>query len=131
VSRKRIPLREQLAATLACLLPQEERDELRRAKVPASDVISRFEIDHIGLHCFEAPDRDKWFNLDPKPVAVHREKSRHDTTIAAKVKRLRMRYRPVEQVITELEPVLRNGRPKRKIASRGFQKGHRPMRRSP
>ena len=127
--RKYIPLPERLAAALACLLPQEERDELRRAKVSADKVIARFQIDHIGLHCFEEPDRDRWFNLDPKLIATHREKSRRDISIAAKVARLRQRYRPAEKVIEDLEPVLSNGRPKRKIASRGFPKGRRPMRR--
>jgi hypothetical protein len=129
--RAYIPYPERLAAALACQLPQAERDDLRQRKVPATEVIGLFEFDHIALHAFETPDRDEWHNLDPKLVALHREKSRHDTSIAAKVKRLRMRYRPIDAVIEELEPVLRNGRPKRKIRSRGFQKGHRPMRRRP
>ena len=49
--QKRKPIRkdEYLAAALACLLPQEQRDELRRARVPAQDVIRLFSPDHIGL----------------------------------------------------------------------------------
>jgi hypothetical protein len=93
--RKAIPLSEQLAAALACLLPQAQRDELRAAKVPAKAVIRLFSPDHIGLHCFEAKDRDKWHNLTPMLRGPHKEKSRRDTTIAAKVKRLREReFRP-------------------------------------
>jgi hypothetical protein len=87
--RKAIPLEQQLASALACLLPQDKRDELRRAKVPAKDVIRLFSQDHIGLYCFKAPDRDEWHNLTPILRAAHAEKSKRDTSIAAKVARLR------------------------------------------
>jgi hypothetical protein len=87
--RKSIPLSEQLASALACLLPQAQRDELRAAKVSAQQVIRFFTMDHIGLHCFEEPDRDKWHNITPMLRGPHKEKSRRDTSIAAKVKRLR------------------------------------------
>lgn len=91
MSRKRKAIRKDdyLAAALACLLPQAQRDALRAAKVPAQTVIRLFSPDHIGLHCFEAPDRDDWHNLTPVIRGPHAEKSRTDTKIAAKVKRLR------------------------------------------
>jgi hypothetical protein len=84
--RKAIPLSERLASALACLLPQAQRDELRAAKVPAQQVIRLFSPDHIVLHCMDGEDR--WFNLTPRLRAEHAEKSRRDTAIAAKVKRL-------------------------------------------
>src|ERR1700730_3303621 len=85
VPRKRsyIPFPERLAAALACLLPAEQRDDLRARKVPAEEVLALFNFDHIVLHAFDGEDR--WSNLDPKLVAPHREKSRHDTAIVAKV----------------------------------------------
>lgn len=112
--RKRayIPLPEKLAAALACLLPQDQRDELRRAKVPTTDVLALFQWDHIALHSFEAPDRDAWHNLDPMLIGPHREKSRRDTAIAAKVKRLR----------GETKGRPKRPWPKRKIAARPFPK---------
>lgn len=87
--RKAIRKDDYLAAALACLLPQEQRDSLRAAKVPAQAVIRLFSPDHIGLHCFEAKDRDRWHNLTPCLRPAHKDKSRRDTAIAAKVKRLR------------------------------------------
>jgi hypothetical protein len=86
--RKSIPLSEQLASALACLLLQAQRDELRAAKVPAQQVIRLFTMDHIGLHCFEEPRRDEWHNISPMLRGPHKEKSRQDTAIAAKVKRI-------------------------------------------
>jgi len=84
--RSYVRLPEKLAATLACLLPQAERDDLRNRRVPASEVISLFEFDHIVLHSFGGSNF--WFNLDPKLVQPHREKSKKDTAIAAKAKRI-------------------------------------------
>lgn len=84
--RKYIPYPEKLAATLACLLPQDQRDDLRANKVPASQVISLFHFDHIALHSFGGPDL--WWNLDPKQAESHRIKSKRDNSIAAKAKRI-------------------------------------------
>lgn len=94
MKRKAIRKDEYLAAVLACLLPQEQRDALRAAKVPAQTVIRLFSPDHIGLHCFEDPRRDKWHNLTPILRGPHKEKSRKDCAIAAKVKRLERQFRP-------------------------------------
>jgi hypothetical protein len=92
VSRKRkaIPLSEQLAAALACLLPQSQRDELRHARVSAKQVIRMFSPDHIVLHCMDGSDA--WWNIDMKLRPAHAEKSRRDTAIAAKVKRLERQW---------------------------------------
>jgi len=83
--RSHVPLMEKLAASLVCLLSQDNRDDLRSRKVTAKQVVSLFEFDHIVLHCLGGSD--KWFNLHPTEKAPHREKSKKDTSIAAKVKR--------------------------------------------
>jgi hypothetical protein len=88
--RKAIPLSEQLASALACLLPQAQRDELRAAKAPAQRVIRLFSPDHIVLHCMDGSD--SWWNLTPCLRPEHKEKSRLDTAIAAKVKRLQRQW---------------------------------------
>ena len=90
MKRAYIPYRERLAAALACLLTSEQRDALRSARGPAASVISLFEMDHIHLHSFGGTD--DWWNLDPKPKVFHRIKSRTDTSIAAKVKRIRKHH---------------------------------------
>ncbi len=88
MKRKRayVPLVEKLAATLVCLLSQEQRDDLRSRKPPAKQVVSLFEFDHVILHCHGGAD--KWHNLTPMEKAPHREKSKRDTSIAAKVVRV-------------------------------------------
>ena len=89
-TRKHISLTDKLAATLACLLTQDHRDDLRSRKVTASEVISLFQFDHIALHAFDGSD--EWHNLDPKLFAIHREKSKKDTSIVAKARRIDKKY---------------------------------------
>jgi len=109
--RKHIPFPEKLAATLACLLTQEHRDDLRSRKVPASEVLSLFHFDHIVLHAFGG--EDSWWNLDPKLVAPHKEKSKIDTSIVAKAKRLDKKW-------SDIAPKPKKSWHKRKLQSRGF-----------
>ena len=42
------------------------------------------------LHSFSGSDR--WWNLDPKLTAIHREKSKVDTGIVAKTKRVSTKW---------------------------------------
>lgn len=131
--RKKIPLEQQLAAALACLLPQAQRDELRHARVPAKAVIRLFSPDHIWLHSLGGPDA--WWNIDPKLRPVHAEKSRGDTAIAAKVKRLRVASGMPRQPRGTVQgafsmPAAVKPRPKRKIAQRRTPwppRGSRPL----
>lgn len=110
--RAYISFPEKLAATLACLLTQEHRDDLRSRKVPASEVLSLFHFDHVVLHAFEGSDL--WWNLDPKLVEPHREKSKRDTSIVAKAKRLDKKW-------SDIAPESKKKAwPKRKLQSRGF-----------
>jgi hypothetical protein len=86
--RKHIPLSELLASALADKLPQEQRDQLRAAKVPAKQIIRMFTPDHVILHCFGGVD--KWHNLTMAlRGAALKAKDARDTGIAAKDKRIR------------------------------------------
>lgn len=115
--RKRdyVRLPEKLAATLVCLLPQELRDDLRNRKIPASEVIALFNFDHIVLHAIGGSD--EWHNLDPKLVQPHREKSKQDTAIVAKAKRIDKKWLPfVTAMASGEKPPKRISRwPKRKV----------------
>ena len=111
--RKHIPLAEQLAAALACLLPQEQRDELRARRVPARQVIRLFSPDHLILHAWDGPDR--WWNIDPKLREVHKTKSAKDTSRAFKAKRIDDKWK--DFVGTALKPIPRK-EPRRKWPSR-------------
>jgi hypothetical protein len=86
--RKYIPLSELLASALADKLPQEQRDQLRAAKVPAKQIVRMFTPDHNILHALNGPD--KWWNIT---MALRGEelkaKDCRDTSIVAKVRRLR------------------------------------------
>lgn len=85
-ARAHIPYPERLAAALSMLLPQEDRDALRELRVGAADVIALFDFDHVVLHALGGTD--EWHNLTPMLRAPHREKSRRDTSIVAKTRRL-------------------------------------------
>lgn len=124
MSRKRnyIPLPEKLAAALACLLPQELRDDLRDRKVSSSTVLEMFQWDHIHLHSLGGSDA--WENLNPVLVAVHKEKSRRDTSIAAKAKRIDKKWQEfTAENLSHPKPTKKPSKwPKQKIQSRGFNR---------
>jgi hypothetical protein len=90
--RKSISLAEQLAAALACLLPQAQRDELRHAKASAKSVIRLFTMHHLDYHALGGSDA--WFNLHPLPRKAHAERFGQDAAAIAKVKRLQRQFRP-------------------------------------
>lgn len=98
-------------------------------------IISLFSPDHGILHAIEPID-EHW-NLTPTFRGPHKEKSRKDTRIVAKVKRTEEKHQaflsmrsPAEQHAENdhfravLDAVTR--RPRAKIQSRGFQKDTRP-----
>lgn len=123
--RKYIPLPEKLAATLAMLLTQAERDALRAAKVPAKGVISLFTFDHGILHALAGAD--KWWNLTPKRRGRElKAKDGRDTSIVAKVKRVSAEHEDFRRRV--LAPVKRPREKRsrfpqgRKLQSRGFQR---------
>lgn len=84
--RKSIPLEQQLAAALACLLIPELRDVMRRAQLPARSVIRLFTNHHLDFHALGGAD--KWWNLHPMTRAAHEERFGRDAAAIAKVKRL-------------------------------------------
>lgn len=115
--RQYIPLAERLAAALADLLPQAERDALRARKVPASVVLRLFTPDHNILHAFGGSD--SWWNLTMRrrgPELASKDKA--DAKVAAKDKRLRgvTGNGPRQQIPRRAFP-----KSNRQIRSRGFQ----------
>lgn len=152
--RKAIPLEQQLAAALACLLPQAQRDELRRDRVPAKAVIRLFTMHHLDYWALS--EDNHWSNLDPMLRASHAARFGQDAAAIAKVKRLQRQFRPevigglvalVEVIDRQMPRQARRTvagafsatgaikpRPKRKIAQRRSPwpaKGSRPMRNQP
>lgn len=121
--RKYVAIREKWAAALSMLLPQTQRDELRERKAPAKTVIGLFDQDHVVLHALGGEDR--WWNFTPMLRAPHREKSRRDTSIVAKVDRLSATQEDFQRRVLALtkRPRLQSNWPKgRKLQSRGFQR---------
>lgn len=66
------------------LVPVIPRDEAKT--MTAEAICSAFEFDHVELHALGGSVHPS--NLYPRPRPEHREKSRKDTSIVAKVKRL-------------------------------------------
>lgn len=123
--RAYIPYPERLAAAYACLLPQDVRDDLRARHVPAEVVERMFTDDHIDLHALGGSD--KWWNLDPKLRPEHKEKSRRDTSIVAKSRRLTREQEEFRRKVLDRPCGAKRERsgnfPRgRKIRGRGFEK---------
>lgn len=129
-ARKYISLRERLAAAYSMLLPQDQRDELRAAMVPAKHVLALFTDDHGILHALRGSDR--WWNLTPRLRGPDlKAKDARDTSIVAKVRRLAREHEEFRRKLLTRAPGQkreRSGRwPQgRKLQSRGFQRRERP-----
>jgi hypothetical protein len=102
--RKYVAIRENWAAALSMLLPQEARDELRARKAPAKEVIALFTPDHNILHALGGADR--WWNLTPmlRGPAL-KAKDNRDTSIVAKSDRLKAEHEDFRRRV--LAPVKR------------------------
>ena len=118
--RKHISLEQKLAATLACLLPQAERDYVRRTDWSAERIIALFTFDHILLHAWGGGGVDQWQNLDPRRRGPElKAKDAADTRRAAKVRRLEVEWREFMRAITAKQ---KPTQPKSKWPSRPFPK---------
>ena len=125
--RAHISLETKLAAALLTLgdVPYEHAKQMS-----ARQIISLYQWDHYPvLKAHDGPD-EPW-NLVPRLIRPHREKSRRDTSVAAKVKRLaaanglEARFRkppigfsPLPLVHAADAQNAISGPPKRKIAAR-------------
>jgi hypothetical protein len=121
--RRHISLMTKLAAVLLVLHPEDrERAKQMTAKQYVRSKQLEWEWDHIELHALGGSDH--FTNLTPMPFAEHREKSRRDTSIVAKVKRLRTDWQgfkllSVKKAEAKYKRVYKW--PKRKIPSRPFR----------
>jgi hypothetical protein len=91
--RKSPNLSEKLASALLTICRPDENGKLvpvidpERAKgMTPKEIAHVFEFDHVVLHAFGGSNHPS--NLVPRPKPEHREKSRRDTSIAAKDKRI-------------------------------------------
>jgi hypothetical protein len=91
--RKAPNLSEKLASALLTICRMGASGKLEYVIHPeeaktldAKSIIARYEFDHVVLHCFGGSNHPS--NLVPRPKPEHREKSRRDTSIAAKDKRI-------------------------------------------
>lgn len=139
--RDHISLTVKLAAAL--LMLRDENGELliphEHAKLMSADqIISLYQFDHYPIRKDDDGPDEPW-NLEPKGIMRHRKKTAEiDVPQMAKADRLqgnatlhaaamaskRGDYAGAAQILaTAPKPKF-----KRKIASRGFQQGHRPLR---
>lgn len=88
-------------------------------------IISLYHVDHGELHNFT--QNDVFWNLTPRLIAPHREKSKIDTKIAAKAKRIDIKY-PEWLKFDAPQPKPVKRKTKYRWASRPFQKKNKPRR---
>lgn len=113
-----------LAATLLALgdIPHDD------AKLMSADqIISLYHFDHGELHAFTK--NNHFSNLTPRLITPHRRKSRTDTGIVAKVRRLTKEQEAFQRKVLARpcgEKRQRTGNwPSRKMRGRGFPKRRR------
>lgn len=119
-ARARINMETKLASALLALghVPYDDAK-----KMSAAQLCSLYHFDHGILHGVEI--NNEFWNLTPRLISPHREKSRTDTGIVAKIKRLaRANDAAVNRLLArdrgEQKP--RSKWAGRKIESRGFQR---------
>lgn len=107
--------------------------EYEHAKGMTEDqIISLYNVDHGILHAIEPID-DFW-NLTPKLIAEHREKSADDKTIISKSDRImkaNAAHGSAIQLKTSGRPVEEQPRSPRRMQSRPFQKKRKLLGRRP
>jgi hypothetical protein len=112
-----IPLKQRLAAALACLLPEQLRNDMRRLRVPAEEVLKRYTFDHIHLHSLGGADL--WWNLDPRRRGEELNlKNSLDTSRVAKVRRLAAEHEDFRRRVLVVRKTKKQKRyrwPKRKM----------------
>lgn len=128
--RAHLSLKTKLAAALLALGDIPYLD----AKAMTTDqIISLYNFDHGILHAIEPID--EFWNLTPRLRAEHRQKSRRDVAVVAKVRRLEAKHRPGPPLVDGLMSIMtmadrekarKHLWPKRKIASRPFAKRRTP-----
>ena len=115
--REHIGLKTKLASALLTL---GHVDYAHAKGMTADQIISLYAWDHGILHAIEP--NDSFWNLTPRLIAEHREKSKRDTAIVAKSKRLVRKeaaHRARLSAPWAMEAV-KWERPKRRIPSRPF-----------
>ena len=142
MARKSLSLKTRLASALLALghIPYADAKEMT-----ADQLISLYHFDHGMLHESEHPQRDMYWNITPRLIKAHRDKTKQDAAIIAKGRRIRKRQllvevghmlaravedhraSPSEAVAEALtEGFVRGVRfQKRKLRSRGFDKTRR------
>ena len=83
MKRRHINLTTKLASALLALgdIPYEDAKQMT-----AEQIVSLYELDHGILHGIEP--NDAFWNLTPRLIKPHREKSKRDTSIVAKTRRI-------------------------------------------
>ena len=132
--RAHIPYPQQLAAALRELggIPYDHAKLMS-----AEQVISLFQRDHGILHATD-PINEHW-NITWRLRAEHREKSKRDTAIVAKSKRIVSKRNvhlaalaanaTIDEVVADVSRRMKQTWASRKLQSRPFPKIKRPLRR--
>jgi len=114
IKRKHISLKTKVASALLALnhIPYEDSKLMS-----ADEICACYEFDHGVLHALGGEDAP--WNLTPRLKAPHREKSKKDTAIVAKARRIDKKWGDFMRAMGEgKKPVRRPSKwPKRKFPS--------------
>jgi hypothetical protein len=131
--RAHISLKVKLASALLALGHVPYRDAYLMTE---DQIISLYHFDHNILHGIEAEDR--FWNLSPMLIAAHREKSKRDTAIVAKSKRLVSKEAvhqaamaansTIDDAVANISRRMKRVWGSRKLQSRPFPKNKRKLR---
>lgn len=143
-SGRYIPAQQRMAAFASMLLPEAERNELRKRKACAGEVLERFEMHHVIYHAWTKENR--WWNLDPQLKADHKRRTKIDIAIIGKAKRIQRKQAKHKAKLNEesligifqnmpeparsfaVTSAVKSWRKARKIPSRPFAKAKRKLR---
>ena len=117
MSRRKHPSLETKLAAMTVLFFQIPY--LDAKKMTKQQVNSLVQWDHNILHETEHPDRDKYWNLTPRLIREHREKTKQDLKVIAKGRRIRAKL--VSGMMALYDSAVRSER-KHRLRSRGFDK---------
>jgi hypothetical protein len=117
--RKHIPMIEIAACALAENLPNDLRNELRKDRIPAKEIIRWFTPDHVILHAWGGAD--KWWNLTMRRRGAElKAKDAADTTRVAKDRHIHEKWDPFTRAMAKgtRPPKRKSAWPKRKMRER-------------
>lgn len=121
MGRKALTLKTKLASALLALgdIPYADAKEMT-----ADQLVSLYQFDHGMLHESEHPQRDEYWNITPRLIKHHRDKTRRDAAIIAKGRRIRRKGQHFLEISAETRKEVGNDVVLTEVMREAYQEGH-------